>query len=351
MAKRKSKKISAWKKFVIAFGGVVLLSILIIAFSFYQKIYAPSVSVDPAEPYVYVPTGSTYDNLLAILQKNHLVRSIEHFDWVARQMNLQSNVHAGKYRIENRMSNYALAKVLRSGIQEPVKLVINKFRLKEDLAGFVSHKLEADSLTLITALDDSIYLRRFNLGKDEALALFIPNTYEFFWNTSPELFIGRMKREYDHFWNEERMQLASEAKMDPVQIIILASIIEEETNYNPEKARMAGVYLNRLRVGMNLQADPTVKFALKNFLLKRILTIDLDYDSPYNTYRNKGLPPGPICTPSIASIDAVLHAERNDYFYFCADPDKPGTHAFAKNYQQHMLNARRYQRWLDQQGL
>jgi UPF0755 protein len=263
-------------------------------------------------------------------------------------MNLQNNIHAGKYRIENRMSNYALAKVLRSGKQEPVKLVINKFRLKEDLVSFVSHKLETDSLTLITALNDSIYLRRFNLRKDEALALFIPNTYEFYWNTSPELFIGRMKREYDLFWNEERRQLAKDEKMKPVQVVILASIVEEETNYNPEKARIAGVYLNRIWAGMNLQADPTVKYSLKNFLLKRIYRIDLAFDSPYNTYRYKGLPPGPICTPSIASIDAVLHAEQHDYFYFCADPDKPGTHVFAKTLKEHQLNAKRYQHWLDQ---
>lgn len=350
MARKKKKGIAPWKKFLIAFGGIVLLSILIIAFSFYQKIYGPSVSVNPEDPYIYIPTGSNYDNLLSILQKNQLVHSIENFDWVARQMNLQSHIHPGKYHIENKMSNYALAKVLRSGIQEPVKLVINKFRLKEDLVGFISHKLEADSLTLITALDDSIYLRRFNLKQDEALALVIPNTYEFFWNTSAEQFIGRMNREYDHFWNEERIRLAADQKMRPVQAIILASIIEEETNYNPEKTRMAGVYLNRVRTGMSLQADPTVKYALKNFALKRILTVDLDFESPYNTYRHTGLPPGPICTPSIASIDAVLHAERNDYFYFCADPDKPGTHVFAKTYQQHMENARRYQRWLDRQG-
>ena len=239
------------------------------------------------------------------------------------------------------MSNYALAKVLRSGKQEPVKLVINKFRLKEDLVSFVSHKLEADSLTLITALDDSIYLRRFNLRKDEVMALFIPNTYEFLWNTSPELFMGRMKREDDHFWNEERIQLAKDEKISPVQVIILASIVDEETNYNPEKARIAGVYLNRLRTGMNLQADPTVKYSLKNFLLKRIYKIDLAFDSPYNTYRYPGLPPGPIASPGKSSIEAVVHPAAVDYLYFVSKND--GSHAFASSLDEHNRNVQKWQ--------
>jgi UPF0755 protein len=349
VAKKKKKSISGGRKFLIAFGSIVLLSILIISFNFGLKIYAPSVSVNPKEPYLYIPTGSNYNHLLAIIQKRHLVHSIENFDWVARQMNLQKNVHAGKYRIENRMSNYALAKLLRSGIQEPVKLVLNKFRLKTELAGFVSHKLEADSLTLIAALDDSIYLRRFDLTPGGAIALFIPNTYEFLWDTSPEQFLERMKREYDIFWNEARKQEALLQKLTPVEVIILASIVEEETNYNPEKPLIASVYLNRLSRGMNLQADPTVKFAMRNFSLRRVRQTHLNYNSDYNTYQHAGLPPGPICTPSIASIDAVLHAEHNDYLYFCADPDKPGTHAFAKTYEEHRLNAKRYQRWLDQQ--
>lgn len=348
MAKKKS--ITGWKKFLIAFGAVVLVFILIIGFNLYLKIYAPSVRVNDNEPYLYIPTGSSYDNLLAIIQNKHLVHSIENFDWVARQMNLQSSLHAGKYRIENAMSNYALAKLLRSGKQEPVKLVLKKFRLKEDVVSFVSQKLEADSLTLITALDDSIYLRRFDLTPEQAVALFIPNTYEFLWNTSAEQFLQRMKREYDNFWNEERMQAALLQNLKPVEAITLASIIEEETNYNPEKPRMAGVYLNRLSRGIFLQADPTVKFALQNFSLRRILNADLNYNSVYNTYQHSGLPPGPICTPSIASIDAVLHAEHNDYFYFCANPDKPGTHVFAKTLDEHLLNAKRYQHWLDLQS-
>jgi UPF0755 protein len=351
VARKKKGRGLKIKKFLIALAGIVLLFIIALGGNFYLKIYAPSISVNKNDPYVYIPTGSNYDELLVILQDRHTVHSIENFDWVARRMNLQNNIHPGKYRINSGMSNYALSQLLRSGKQEPVKLLINKFRLKEDLCGFISHKLEADSVTLIISLDDSLYLRRFGLKPVEAMALFIPNTYEFYWNTSAEQFIERMKREYDRYWTEDRKAMARAQNLSPIQITILASIIEEETNHNPEKPRIAGVYLNRLHTGMNLQADPTVKFALKNFSLHRIYFADLNFDSDFNTYKHAGLPPGPICTPSVASMEAVLHAERNDYFYFCADPDKPGTHAFAKTFAQHQLNAKRYQQWLAQQNI
>ncbi|MEO5673870.1 MAG: endolytic transglycosylase MltG [Chitinophagales bacterium] len=351
MAKKRKQQFSKLKKFLFAFGGLLLLFAVIIAFSFYQKIYAPGVEIKKNDPYLYLPTSSNYDDLIAILEQNQLVHSIENFDWVARKMNLQNHIHPGKYKLEKNMSNSVLARLLRSGKQEPVKLVLKKFRLKEDVVSFVSHKLEADSITLITALNDPVYLRNFNLEPDAAIALFIPNTYEFYWNTSSEQFLIRMKKEYDRFWNEQRKQLAKSVNLTPVQVITLASIIEEETNYNHEKPRMAGLYLNRLKAGMKLQADPTVKFALKNFTLRRILYVHLSYESQFNTYRYPGLPPGPICTPSITSVDAVLHAERNDYFYFCADPDKPGTSVFARTLKEHQLNARRYQYWLDGIGV
>jgi UPF0755 protein len=228
--------------------------------------------------------------------------------------------------------------------------VINKFRVKEDLAAFVSHRLEADSATLMNSLNDDVYLRPYDLDSQTCMALFIPNTYEFYWNTSVEQFLQRMKKEYEHFWNEERKNKAAALKLTPLQVTSLASIVEEETNYNPEKSRIAGVYLNRMKDKMMLQADPTVKFAIRDFSIRRVLNTHLAYVSPYNTYLNKGLPPGPICTPSIKTIDAVLNAEQHDYLYFCADPDKPGTHVFARTYHEHQLNAKRYQKWLMQRG-
>jgi UPF0755 protein len=351
MAKKKKKPMSKWRRYLVAVAAVVAFFLIAISINFYIKIYAPSVRFADDDHYLYVPTGTGFNQLLTIISDKKIVHSIEAFHWVALQMKLQDNIHAGRYRLEQGMSNYDLVKLLRSGRQEPVKLVINKFRLEEDFAGFISHKLEADSITLITYLNDNEYLQRVGFNTQNSMALFIPNTYEFYWNTSASEFFDRMKKEYDHFWNEERKNKAIKLGLSPVEVITLASIVEEETNYNQEKSRIAGVYLNRIKNNMLLQADPTVKFALKDFTLTRVLNIHTAYSSPYNTYINKGLPPGPICNPSIITIDAVLNAEQNEYLYFCANPDKPGSHVFAKTYQEHQLNARRYQKWLMQRGV
>jgi UPF0755 protein len=329
---------------------VIVLFILIIGYSFYHKVYGPNVEYSGENKYLYIPTGTDYEQLVALLANRKIIRNIEAFQWVAVQMNFPGNVHPGKYRLIPRMSNYELIKLLRSGKQEPVNLVINKFRLKEDMAGFVSEKLEADSATLVMALNDAAYLRSFGFSPATSMAIFIPNTYQLYWNTNAEQFIQRMKKEYDHFWTTDRKSKAIALGLSPVQVITLASIVEEETNYNPEKSRIAGVYLNRIRKHMLLQADPTVRFAIKDFSIKRVRDKHLLFISPYNTYLNEGLPPGPICTPSINSIDAVLNAEQNDYLYFCASREKLGTHVFAKTYEGHLLNARRYQKWRNETG-
>jgi UPF0755 protein len=188
------------------------------------------------------------------------------------------------------------------------------------------------------------------LIRKQPMTLFIPNTYEIYWNTNAEEFLQRMKKESDRFWNEDRKAKAQRLRLTKYEVITLASIVEEETNYNPERSRIAGVYLNRIKKGMLLQADPTVKFALRDFTIRRIYNSHLAFVSPYNTYLVKGLPPGPICTPSVKSIDAVLQAEQNEYLYFCASVDSPGTHVFAKTYEQHLLNARRYQKYLNERG-
>lgn len=335
---------------LFAVAGIALLFALITAYSFYRKIYAPSVQLSGSADYFFIRTGSGYERVVSDLLKKEIISDSARFDWVARNMNLPNHVYAGRYKLENGMSNYALVSLLRSGRQEPVNLVITKFRVKKDAAGFISRRLEADSAQLIRALNDPDYAARFSMNTEEVMCLFIPNTYQFYWNTDADKLFARMKKEYDRFWNDERRSSAAVLKLSPQEVMILASIVEEETNYNPEKSRIAGVYLNRLRKGMLLQADPTVRFALNDFTLKRILNRHLEYDSPYNTYLHGGLPPGPICTPSITSIDAVLQAERNEYYYFCADPDKPGTHVFAKDYRQHAVNAKRYQQWLSRQS-
>ncbi len=348
MAKKKKSK-GRWRRYLIAFGAVTVMFGWLIGYNFYHRVYAPNIIYSADKNYLYIPTGTDYEELLAILTAGKTVKNIEAFEWVATKMNLRENVHPGKYRLKEQMSNYELVKMIRGGLQEPVKLVINKFRMKEELAGFVGRKLEADSASLLKMLEDDSTLREMALTRETSMSLIIPNTYEFRWNTSASQFMERMKRESDRFWNVSRKEKASQLGLSPTAVIILASIVEEETNYQAEKGTISEVYLNRIRQGMLLQADPTVRFALKDFTITRVLQKHLAFSSPYNTYLNKGLPPGPICTPSIETIDAVLDATPHDYLYFCANPDKPGTHLFAKTYQQHLLNAKRYQQWISRQ--
>jgi len=327
---------------------IILAAILATAVYFYQKINAPKVQL-PEDGFLYVPTGTNYEELVAVLEDQKFISDKASFEWIAKQKNLPNNVRPGRYEVKRNMSIKSLVSMLRNGEQKPLNVVINKFRLKEELAGFISQKLEIDSLALLIGLNDEVYLRTYGITPETSMSLFVPNTYEFYWNTSLDRFMERMKLEFDNFWNDKRRQEANKFHLTPEQVMILASIVEEETNYEPEKSTIAGVYMNRLQKGILLQADPTVKFALKDFTITRVLTVHTEYDSPYNTYRYSGLPPGPICTPSIKTIDAVLNAETHNYLYFCASPDKIGTHAFAKTLREHELNAKRYQKWLNQQ--
>lgn len=336
-------------RYLIAFAIVTGISVLLIGYNFYHRVYAPNIIYENDKNYLYIPTGTDYEQLLAILTAKKTVKNIEAFEWVASKMNLQENVHPGKYRLQPQMNNYELVKMIRGGLQEPVKLVLNKFRLKEELAGFVGRKLEADSVALLQWLNDDAALSAMALTQETAMSLIIPNTYECRWNTSATQFMQRMKKEYDRFWNASRLEKAAGLGLSPTGVIILASIVEEETNYQAEKGTISVVYMNRIRKGMLLQADPTIRFAMKDFTITRVLHTHLAFLSPYNTYLHEGLPPGPICTPSIKTIDAVLNATPHDYLYFCANPDKPGTHLFAATYQQHLLNAKRYQQWLSRQ--
>lgn len=349
MAKKKKSQ-SKLRRYLLAFLVVVGVFIALIGYRFYHRIYAPNIAYADEKEFLFVPTGCDYEQLLAILSEHKVVRNIEAFEWVAMQMKLPENVHPGRYRLKKNMSNYELVKLIRGGLQEPVKLVIIKFRTKEDVAGFIGRKLEADSASVWNMLNDRSEMEAYGLTPATSISLIIPNTYEFYWNTSETQFIERMKKEFDRFWTADRLSKAAGLNLTTVEVTTLASIVEEETNYQPEKSIVAGVYLNRIKKGMPLQADPTVKFAIGDFSIKRVLNVHLAFVSPYNTYLNAGLPPGPICTPSIKTMDAVLNAAQHDYIYFCANPDKPGTHAFAKTYEQHLLNARRYQQWISRQG-
>ncbi len=316
----------------------------------YRLFFAPAVTVrnEKGVTYLYIPTGATFERVVHDLCEQGIVRDCKAFKWLARQMNYHRHVHPGRYRIEEGMTYPELIRMLRAGQQEPLKLRWTRFRLKEEIAGFFGRHLEADSADIIRLMNDSVFLARYGLTPHTVLAIFIPNTYEFLWNTSAAELIDRMHREYERFWNEERRRKAEQLGLTPMQVMILASIVEEETYRNSEKPIIAGVYLNRLRRGMPLQADPTVRYALKDFSIRRITFNMLKVNSPYNTYRHKGLPPGPINTPSIASIEAVLNAQKHDYLFFCARPDGSGYHDFSRTFQEHLRCAMRWRSYLNQ---
>lgn len=346
------KKWSRTKKIIIAFVAVAVVGGISLSYDLFQRIYSPNVTVIKGEKnFLYIPTGTTFPELINLLSSKKIVYNTESFRWVAQRMQLPENLHPGRYELTDKMSNYDLVKLLRSGKQTPVKLVLNKFRTKDEFSSFISTKLEIDSTRLFQLLNDKPYLDSLQFNTEDIMSLFIPNTYECYWTIKEREFMERMKKEYEKFWTPQRKQKAKALNLTEVQVSILASIVEEETNHNDEKPYIASVYLNRLKEGMPLQADPTVKFSMKDFLLRRILKGHLENDSPYNTYKYKGLPPGPICTPSIKSIDAVLNPAASGYLYFCASVDKPGYHTFAATYREHQKNAELYRKYLNRQHI
>lgn len=326
--------------------GILFLIALAIGGYAAWNIFGPTVSA-PAEKYFYIKTGDTYDEVIASLKDQKIVQGGFFFNKLVAQAKYKSNVKAGRYEIKDNTSMYALIKMLKSGKQSPVRLVINKLRLKEDLAGKIGKTFEIDSLEAINFLSNKDSIAVYKLDDNTLMSAIIPNTYEFNWNTSFKKIFGRLKSEQEKFWNDNRLQKAKSKKLTPLQVYIIASIVEEETNKADDKPLVASVYTNRLLKGEKLQADPTIKFAKKDFLMTRILYSDLKFESPYNTYLHAGLPPGPICTPSTKSIDAVLNAPQTNYMFFVAKPDFKGYSNFAVTYAEHQVFAKAYQQALD----
>lgn len=333
--------------------GILLpgLTLLIMALAFvrlYWIISLPIVDLKgkPAA-YLYIPTGSDFEDIQKLLGSARYPDHLSAFTWLAKRKNYPGKIKPGRYKIVDGMRNNDLVNMLRSGRQEPVRITIQNIRTPEDLAGKIGKSLETDSSHLIRLFRDSLFLQKFGLSETDLFIYFIPDTYEFLWNTSGEALFRRMNREFRKFWNDNRLREADSLKLTIQEIVTLASIIEKETNKNDEKARIAGVYYNRLRKHIPLQADPTVIFAWKDYTIRRVLNRHLQIKSPYNTYQFSGLPPGPICIPSIASVNAVLHTEHNDFLYFCAKEDLSGYHAFARTMAEHSNNARKYQQALD----
>jgi UPF0755 protein len=279
------------------------------------------------------------------------LKNEQSFDWLAGMKKYPQKVKPGRYRLKDGMSNNALINMLRSGAQEPVKLVLFGIRKKEELAGRVAKKLEADSIAMLDALNHPVQLQKLGLTPESVLTLFIPNTYELYWNTSPEEFLHRMAKEYKNFWTADRKQKAAALGLSQTEVSVLASIVQSETNQPDDKPIIAGVYLNRLHCNMPLEADPTLVWAMNDFSIKRVLNEHKRIESPYNTYKYAGLPPGPITLPTMESLDAVLNAPTHKYIYFCAKEDFSGYSNFAETLKQHMENARKYQRELSRRGI
>ena len=263
------------------------------------------------------------------------------------------NIKPGRYVIEDGMGVFTLFRKLHNGSQDPIKITINKVRTRQDLANQLSKKLERTSNDFLRFMNSNDSLSYLGLTKETVFTLIIPNTYEIYWNTDPKAFFNKMNKEANKFWNDRRLDDVQRLGISKEEVITVASIVEEETNDNTEKPTIASVYLNRIKKGMPLGADPTVKFAVGDFAIKRVTLkhINSTASSPYNTYKNKGLPPGPICTPSVASIDAVLKGEKSDYLYFCAKADFSGSHSFAATAEEHFDNARKYRKALDSLGI
>ena len=332
------------RKLFIIVALIAAIASGIWGYSIFNKIYQPNVKKTTT---IYIPTGSDYQKVVRIIAEGNLILDNSSFNWVAQKKNYPSFIKPGAYKIEQNWSNNELINKLRSGVQTPVNVTFNNIRFRENLAGRLAHCLEADSISFLSILNNDTLASKYGFTHENFTCLFIPNTYEFYWTTSPLKFAERMKKEYDIFWNETRKNKASLLGLTTSQVTTLASIIQEETNKNDEKSRMSGVYINRLHLGWLLQADPTIKFAMQDFSIKRILNEYLKIDSPYNTYKYTGLPPGPINFPDVTSIDAVLNSEKHNYLYFCAKEDFSGYHNFAKSLHEHNLNAARYQKALN----
>ena len=342
------------KKILLAIVLLGLVGLAFFAYYVHDAIFSPNTAFAEEQVHVYIPTGATYNGVRE--QILPLLEDPEEFEIVAGKKGYPENIRAGHFILQKGMSNNQIINTLRSK-NVPVWVTFNNQERVEDLAGRIATQIEADSAALLEAMKDTAFLRSNDLDVRNALSLYIPNKYEFFWNTSAEEFRERMKKEYDRFWTEERLQKAEKIGLSPTEVTVLASIVQKETAKVDERKRVAGVYMNRINRGMKLDADPTVIYALKdrlqNFdtIIRRVLYKDLTLDSPYNTYKYKDLPPGPIAMPDISSIDAVLNYEDHDYLYFVADVKNFGYHKFAKNLAQHNANKREYVKWINEQKI
>ena len=348
----KKKNGKRTRRTVLLVFFILLIFALAFGYWLYKTVMSPNVhSADGKDVELFIPTGTDYNQLKVILKDAHCIVNEKSFNWVAEKKELSNNIHPGRYVLKNGMSSNQLVNMLRGGLQTPVKVTFNNIRNVDMLAGRIATQIEADSTSISNLLHNQDYIHQLGFNNYTIPALFLPDTYEFYWNTDAEGFVVRMFQEYNKFWTEDRKQQAQSKGLTPIQVSTLASIVNKETNMSDEMPRVAGVYLNRLKNNWLLQADPTLVFAWNDFTIKRVLDRHKEIESPYNTYKYPGLPPGPICIPSLTAVKAVLNAEDHYYFYFCAKEDFSGYHNFAKTLAEHNRNAVKYQQALNQRGI
>lgn len=351
MGKKKGTGRFPLKKVIWISIGVLVAIGAIVGFIYYKTMLSPNIVVNGKAKYLLVYENDSFDDVVKHLKETGAVKDINSFIRTARNNGYPESIRSGRYKLEDGMSNYLLVHRLINNRQTPLSISFNNIRTKQQLAKRLSEQLMMSESDLLDVLNDPVALNEFGVLPETAVALFLPNSYEVYWNLSPTDLLRRMKKEYDKFWSEERMRKLNDVGISQLEVSTLASIVEEETNKADERPMVAGLYLNRLRRGMRLQADPTVKFALGDFALRRLLSGHLTVDSPYNTYQNEGLPPGPIRVASMEGIDAVLNYVNHDYIFMCAKPDRSGYHDFAVSYKDHLDNASKYRKSLDERGI
>lgn len=322
----------------IAFCGILYLLVI------------PSAVKGDKEVLIKIRNTDQWEQVQEQLSQNEDIRYPVLLIYLAKILDYDQNVRPGRYVIDQKRSILDVVRKLRNGQQDPVNFVINNITYPEHLASRVAQKLDIDSSAFMNYISQTENAEKYGLDTNNFIGMFLCNTYQIYWNISLESFVDKMHQEYQRFWNDERMQKAAQIGLKPEEVIVLASIVQKETNYQPEFGTVAAVYLNRIRIGMPLQADPTVKYALKDMSIKRILNKDLQTDSPYNTYKNTGLPPGPIGLPESNVINGVLTAPLNNYLYFCAVFGS-GKHVFSTSYSEHLNNARAYQKALNEEKI
>ena len=337
--KKQTTKISKW----IGYGVVAVF------LYFAYILFAPNIFPKTGEKaFLCIPDSSTFNDVTRLLEKDANVLTLFSFKQVAGILHYGEKIRSGRYELKRGMNNFQLVRILRSGRQTPVRLTFNNMRTKQQLAARLGSELMADSTSILKLLNDTAFLATYHLNPATSISLFIPNTYEVFWNVNANQLFDRMNREYTKFWTDDRKAKAAAIPLTPSEVSTLASIVEEETNNKTDRPKVAGLYINRLKKGMPLQADPTLKFAVGDFSLKRIGIKQILFISPYNTYRNHGLPPGPIRVATESGIDAVLNYAHHNYIYMCASETLNGEHKFASNWADHQANAKKYQQKLNE---